>query len=61
MASDQPVNVPLSEDEERSAKEIDASWTGPKLIVLCAVTLAIALSALYIMSSIPVTHIPQIR
>jgi hypothetical protein len=40
--------------EERAQKRFeveDKSWTGPRLIVLGVITLAIALSAIYLMST----------
>jgi hypothetical protein len=43
-------NVPMSESmAERTAKE-DAFWTGPKLIVLSFVTLAVAFALLWAMA-----------
>lgn len=41
------VNVPMTEEQARRVAETDAAWTGPKLIVLCAVTLGIAFSILF--------------
>ncbi len=41
------VNVPATEEEARRIAETDAAWTGPKLIVLNAVTLAVAFAILF--------------
>jgi hypothetical protein len=40
------VNVPMTEAEAKQFQAQDAFWTGPKLIALCAVTLAFALALL---------------
>jgi hypothetical protein len=37
------VNVPMTEAEAKKFQEQDAFWTGPRLIVLCAITLGGAL------------------
>lgn len=41
------VNVPVSDELARRVAKVDESWTGPKLIVLCAVTLGTALAILF--------------
>jgi hypothetical protein len=41
------VNVPMTEEQARRVAETDASWTGPKLIVLCAATLGVAFAVLF--------------
>lgn len=43
-------NVPMSDEEAAAAHASDEAWNGPRLIVLCAATLALALTALYFMS-----------
>lgn len=40
------VNIPMTEAEAKAFRETDARWTGPKLVVLCAVTLGAALFVL---------------
>jgi hypothetical protein len=40
------VNIPMTEEQARRVAEIDARWTGPKLIVLCAVTLGLVFTML---------------
>ena len=40
------VNIPMTEEQARRVAETDAKWTGPKLMVLCAVTLAIVFTIL---------------
>ncbi|MEM1416662.1 MAG: hypothetical protein AAGH15_17250 [Myxococcota bacterium] len=43
-------NVTMSEQSAKNVARDDAFWTGPKLIVLCAVTLGAALFLLWAMS-----------
>ncbi|MEM9069483.1 MAG: hypothetical protein AAGE52_13300 [Myxococcota bacterium] len=44
-------NVPMSEDEQKRVAAQDAAWTGPKLVVLCAITLGGALALLWAMAN----------
>ena len=44
-------NVTMSEDAAARVKAQDAFWTGPKLIVLCAITLGAALLLLWAMAN----------
>ncbi|MEO0324564.1 MAG: hypothetical protein AAF447_16495 [Myxococcota bacterium] len=44
-------NVTMSEESAANVKRDDAAWTGPKLIVLCAVTLGLALCLLWAMAN----------
>lgn len=37
------VNVPMTDAQKAAFEASDAFWTGPKLVVLCAVTLGAAL------------------
>ncbi|MBC7174140.1 MAG: hypothetical protein H5U40_16980 [Polyangiaceae bacterium] len=37
----------MTEEQARRVAETDANWTGPKLIVLCAVTLGVAFVVLF--------------
>ena len=43
-------NVPMSDALAESVAKSDAFWTGPKLIGLCFVTLALALGLLWAMA-----------
>lgn len=42
------VNVPMTEEQARRVAATDAAWTGPKLIALCAATLGLALTVLFL-------------
>ncbi len=44
-------NVTMSEKSAANVKRDDATWTGPKLIALCAVTLGAALVLLWAMAN----------
>lgn len=44
-------NVPMDDALARKVEASDKSWTGPKLVILCAVTLAGALALLWAMAS----------
>ncbi len=41
------VNIPMTEEQARRVAEVDDSWTGPKLVILCAVTLFLAMFLLW--------------
>ncbi len=41
------INVPMTEEEAQRFRDQDAKWNGPKLMVLCAVTLGAALLLLW--------------
>jgi len=41
-------NVPMSESERKRVEKQDEFWDGPKLIVLCAITLGVALTVLWL-------------
>jgi hypothetical protein len=43
-------NVPMSDDLAKKVREVDASWTGPKLVLLSFITLAAAFTLLYCMA-----------
>ena len=43
-------NVPMSDAMAESVAKTDAAWTGPKLIVLCFVTLGAAFTLLWLMA-----------
>ena len=45
------VNTPVSKEEEERILQEERSWSGPRYIILAAVTLAISLTVLYTMSS----------
>lgn len=49
--SDTYINVPVSDAERQRIEREEATWTGPKLIALCAVTLGGALLLLWAMSN----------
>ncbi|MBX3245687.1 MAG: hypothetical protein KF901_00750 [Myxococcales bacterium] len=42
------INVPVTDEEKARIEKTDAAWTGPKLIVLTAVTLGVALLVLWL-------------
>ena len=44
-------NVPMSESSARKVAASDKSWTGPKLVVLTAITLGSALAFLWAMAN----------
>ncbi|MCS6797609.1 MAG: hypothetical protein NZ898_03605 [Myxococcota bacterium] len=46
-----PVNVPVTEQEERAIRQADQRWTGPRLVALTLVTLGISIAILYAMAS----------
>lgn len=43
-------NIPMSDAMAESVAKTDDFWTGPKLIVLCFVTLSLALTLLWLMA-----------
>lgn len=45
------INIPVTDAERARIEKIDATWTGPKLIVLLVITLAFALTVLYLASA----------
>lgn len=47
-----PVNVAVSAEDEQRIQEVDRAWTGPRLILLLLVTLALAVAALYGLASL---------
>ncbi len=49
--SDTYVNVPVTEAERKRIEREEATWTAPKLIALCAVTLSGAFFLLWAMSN----------
>lgn len=44
-------NVPMDEPSARKVAASDKSWTGPKLVILCAITLGAALVFLWAMAN----------
>ena len=44
-------NVPMSEELAKSVARSDAFWTGPKLIMLTAVTLGFCFTLLWLMAN----------
>ena len=44
-------NVPMRESEKKRVEREDATWTGPKLLILCFGTLALALFVLWMAST----------
>ena len=45
------INVPVTEAERKRIEREDATWTAPRLITLCAVTLGGALLLLWAMAN----------
>jgi hypothetical protein len=56
MSERPPLNVNVSKADERRIAREEEFWTGPKLVVLCIVTLGFALTALYFMSNLPMSQ-----
>lgn len=44
------INVDVTEEEAARIKREDAFWTGPRLVLLSAVTLGVSLVILYFMA-----------
>ncbi|MCB9621335.1 MAG: hypothetical protein H6724_17995 [Sandaracinus sp.] len=42
------INIPVTDEEKARIERADATWTGPKLIVLLAITLGTALVVLWL-------------
>ncbi|MCB9599373.1 MAG: hypothetical protein H6721_14295 [Sandaracinus sp.] len=42
------INIPVTDEEKARIERTDATWTGPKLIVLLALTLGTALVVLWL-------------
>lgn len=51
-AANIPVNVVVSESDERRILNEERAWSGPKLVVVLLVTLALAIAALWFMSGV---------
>ncbi len=49
--ADTYINIPVTEAERERIEREEATWTAPKLIVLCAVTLGCAFLLLWAMSN----------
>lgn len=45
------VNIPSTPAEAEALLANERSWTAPKLVALCALTLAVSFAVLYMMSS----------
>ncbi len=44
------VNVECTPEEEQRILAEEATWTAPKLVILCAVTLAVSFTTLWFMA-----------
>lgn len=42
-----PVNLPVDEADEERIRKQDQQWSGPKLVMLAAGVLAVAIAVLY--------------